>query len=276
MNNSGLIPYVKGCNKTLEKSFRKAGNGDIEKAIHELRVEIKKIRFAIHYAHHCNHQVAEKILSKPYKKIFKKAGLIRDLQMKLNMTEKHLSKSAAVNSEDSLRKTAKKLVKKFRSHLPYYLKSIKKGNRNVLKALKKIESMPGSRYAGSLIKRMKYWFGKIEKQRLHESRKTLKHVLYGVQMLPGLKAPLSKKINLDACERLQSAIGDWHDGVLFQQWLTANPLQKVPGLHEKIRAAIASDYKKIKREINLLWKASTKALLLSILSKFVTGFGATC
>src|SRR6478672_10443385 len=93
--------------------------------IHDLRVEIKKLRAVAQLVQYCASDFRKKKFLKPYNKIFKEAGQVRELQIEVSMFKK-------LNVTDGLERYTrhlKKQVKKAKHRLFAHL------NANLLNSL---------------------------------------------------------------------------------------------------------------------------------------------
>lgn len=258
MKPVALKRYFNERNDELVKCIKKFDARNSESSIHDLRVEIKKIHFVILYSLRPDKKHGEEKLYKTYKKIFKKAGAVRDVQMKQELIKKYFQKNSVSEIEDELKSKEKKYIRKFDSSADRYIKTTEKAKKNVLDEISNLQPPPALSYADDIIKRITLRFANLKKETLHESRKELKNVVYSEKMLPHIKDYLSRRINLAVCENLQRLIGSWHDKIVLLEWIREKGITKRSTGIKKLESAINYDYTQIKKSVITLFKQPVK------------------
>ncbi|HUB61937.1 MAG TPA: CHAD domain-containing protein [Puia sp.] len=177
-----------------------------EEALHRLRLGIKKIRALVRLSE----GVRGKRLAGDFrrlKKMFRQAGVIRDTNNQLHLLEERqlLSPEYKEQQVRQIGAAADKFARKIKS----YQKTGKKAERQLLADVHSIRG-----------RRIRRWFADeiigtgilltSAGDELHLARKKIKTLLYVLKLLPhGLAAQLN--LDKEYLDRLQSAIGKWHD-----------------------------------------------------------------
>jgi len=184
-------------------------SGDSE-ALHRLRLDLKKVKAFVQMVKECTAKRASKDMDL-LKKLFRQAGKIRDAGNMLQLLERFHSVPPEYKSEqDQLRITA---AREFHQHAQDYYKQGRKAGRRLLADVQAIRTRCiKDWYAARLIKIAVLLTASGDL--LHEARKKIKELLYVQRILP---APLVAGIGLnnDYLDRLQEAIGEWHDMVII-------------------------------------------------------------
>ncbi|MBS1661108.1 MAG: CHAD domain-containing protein [Bacteroidetes bacterium] len=180
-------------------------SGDSE-AIHKLRLGIKKVRAFVEMMKECSDRKAPKDFAL-LKKMFRQAGKIRDAENSLRLMERfHLDMGEFRAEQERLRVSA---TAEFKRKISLYRKKGKKAGRRLQADVLSIRTeCVKDWFAARLIKISVLLTGAGDL--LHEARKRIKELLYVQRVLP---VALAEEIGLnrDYLDRLQEAIGQWHD-----------------------------------------------------------------
>jgi CHAD domain-containing protein len=212
--------------------------------LHNLRVEIKKIRAAFAFA---KDVYREKFNADPIKPLFKKAGEIRELLINISMLKsKSVAQTKLVNE---LQKKAKNLRLEFVKQATEYDKEVKKFRA----AIDMPDQLPDKgkvkRYFKKAIGKAKTDLEHKNRENLHDLRKRIKTIMYAYHLLPK-KLRKEVDVNEDFIDQLQQKTGDWHDTYAAIDFLK----------NMKIEGAdtwIASLRKKEQRQFNALVSLQT-------------------
>src|SRR6185295_19171108 len=145
MNGVILKKYFDKRIKNLSALFDELKSGDPEEVIHKIHVEIKKIRFVITVICRFNPREDLKKLYSPFKKVFKKAGKLRDLEIKQQLIKKYFFKNMHHEAAKELKKKEEELLKHFISKTPDYKKETDVKDP-IHDALKKLPDIPNVKY----------------------------------------------------------------------------------------------------------------------------------
>ncbi|HXB34793.1 MAG TPA: CHAD domain-containing protein [Puia sp.] len=180
-----------------------------EKALHRLRLEVKKIRALVELVKVRSGKRAAGHVS-GLKKMFRKAGVIRDAGSRVRFLEERnlLSEGHREGQARSIRMA----TEKFTAKIHQYRKKGKKASKRLQTEMHPIHAGRVLRwYAGEIIRTGVLLGGAGHE--LHQARKKIKTMLYVQKILP---APITErvKLNTDYLDALQEAIGQWHDAVV--------------------------------------------------------------
>lgn len=183
-------------------------SNDLEE-LHKLRVEIKKIKSLVFLLTSSSKNKKLEVL----KQLFKLAGSIRTLQLKLAfLKENHISTSQQIQKRLD---TQLNKFQKLSSHYLSYIQVLSKGQGNSFHDIKnkQLESL----YKKRRQKVTNHLIDSLQQNKLHDYRKQIKYLLflYRVQHSKGSK--LSRKIV--AFDELQKTIGYWHDDIVHSKLL---------------------------------------------------------
>jgi CHAD domain-containing protein len=173
--------------------------------LHNLRVEIKKIRAAFSFA---KDVYKEKFSVDPIKPLFKKAGEIRELLINIAMLKSGSGGQTKLVNE--LRKKARDLRLEFVKQTAEYDKEVKKFRA----AIEMPDEVPDKgrvkRYFKRAIGKAKTDLENKDRENLHDLRKRIKTIMYAYHLLPK-KLQKEVDVNEDFIDQLQQKTGDWHD-----------------------------------------------------------------
>jgi CHAD domain-containing protein len=241
-----LRHYFNGKWKNLAGISKKLEKGPDSDLIHDLRLQVKKIKAVTELLksggkHPKNFSVSE------IKPMFKDAGTIRTAEMHLKQL-----KEAGLEHPDVRKELMAETINgyiKLIENQKKYLKDIRQTKKAFNKHIRSIKERKLKRYflyaVGALALELQ---GTLHTEQLHEFRKNIKELLYVFKMLP---QKLQRKINLNVpwLDQLQEAIGDWHDldltaSFLKEKGFTSSPAfrqvnQKVLEKLKQIRTALS-------------------------------------
>jgi CHAD domain-containing protein len=189
-----------------------------EKALHRLRLEIKKVRALVELVKVRSGKRAA-VHFAGLKKMFREAGVIRDAGSQVRFLEERqlLSKE----HRDRQTRTIQSAGDSFAAHIRQYRKKGKKASKQLKMDMHAIDAGLVQRwYAREIIRTGLLLSGSGDE--LHEARKKIKTMLYVQKILP--EAITGRvRLNTDYLDRLQDLIGQWHDVVVaIADWGTDN------------------------------------------------------
>lgn len=186
-------------------------SGEMED-LHHFRVQVKKIRAFMILAESGEKKLDLQQQLKPVKKLFKRAGEIRSVDLHLVMARRQLIKAGLL---DEQLKQRDKALAKFRPLAARHLHKSGRIKKRIHKQIKPIGNVHISLFYASNLKKIDKSLGRIcFDERLHSCRKQLKVLLYNQRLVGPL---LNIGFNKEYVDRLQTAIGDWHDNELAKQ-----------------------------------------------------------
>ncbi|WP_158860196.1 CHAD domain-containing protein [Lunatibacter salilacus] len=232
MEKNLLNKYVLDLLESLEQNFSAYTIHKKPKHIHQLRVDIKKLKAIFSFAKHIYKTKYNTIKLKP---LFRNAGQIREIQINIRLLN-----SVHDPPEELISRLEKKeniLIKQFIKKRSQYLK--------LIKDFKKKTSLPEilphkkaiKEYFKSELKNADGILEHIDRGGMHKFRKKLKKILYIYNSLP---KTIQKKIELNEVKinKQQKKLGNWHDtnsAIYFfsQEHFTAQTSKYIMKLVEK-------------------------------------------
>jgi CHAD domain-containing protein len=221
-----------------------------EKALHRLRLEIKKIRALVELAKVRSGKRAGAHFS-GLKKMFREAGVIRDAASQVRyLEERNLLTNA---HKDQQAKSIQLAADDFAAHIRRYRKKGKKASRRLKTDIKPIQTRRIQRWFAREIIRTGILLGSTRDE-LHEARKRIKTLLYIYKLLP---VAIAQRVLLNTgyLDELQESIGQWHDAVVaVVDWTEDNPAGKLMvqreclDKEEAVRALAGDFHQKIHRD----------------------------
>jgi CHAD domain-containing protein len=178
------------------------------KVLHKLRLEIKKITALINLLEYCRQMPLNPLQLKNLNKIFRLAGKVRSY--KIN------KKIIAAFGDDSMRhltgKNAAKAAKnKLRDAGKKYQRRMQQLNNTVSEQMAVINQQNLNAYLEGQLQHITSFQVNPHTVTLHALRKHIKEILNLYPLADGAMMPPIKKIQLARLDKLQDAIGQWHD-----------------------------------------------------------------
>lgn len=208
--------------KTLDKQFdemvinlRSLCKKFEQEKLHDLRLNNKKVKAIIHLLKECLHN--KNFSAKQSDELFDKAGKIRTAQLNLKTLEKNgVHNEVFQLQQNEIIKTESEEVCKRKDAYSRDIKGLKK---SIAKNLTGIDNQKIVSYYHKSIKELSVNFAPpINPAKLHDLRKIIKKLLYALKVIPpGLKKEIG--INTNYLDKLQDAIGQWHDSLVTLEML---------------------------------------------------------
>lgn len=228
MKKKDEIKYIKTLLKEIDSSLKAYSKKGKQDKLHEFRVGIKKLKAFLILADSAAPK--SKLLNKfrPVGRVFRRAGKIR---------------RAAINIEiaslPSLKKEQYNLLLvaegKFKLNRQYYRQKIKHAGTKLKANISPIDDLHISLFYEKHLQQIAGFLAHCDfSSSLHECRKQLKTLLYNYRLVGPL---LDIKLNEKYIDRLQQAIGDWHDNV--DAALNAPPNTALTRRQQQSKAVIA-------------------------------------
>jgi CHAD domain-containing protein len=218
--------------------------------LHELRVDIKKIKALIHFSDNC----IDSNLNKHYKwirKVFKQSGLIRSAWLNIETITKNNVKDAELYNRNMQEFENAHIEFLVMSH--YYRKKLKKATKKITLHLKDIhDKYILKEYDKKLNKLVEIYEGNNLIENLHESRKIIKDLIYVSDVLSNALVAKTK-INLSYFKKLEDLIGKWHDNDLALELLNnsnvnGGTMQKLKQNTQKMLNRITIEIKEFEKK----------------------------
>jgi CHAD domain-containing protein len=205
------------------KAFLETGD---QEDLHKFRVQIKKLRAMLLLFEKTSKENRLLKNFKPVRKIFKHAGNIRDAHINLQLSERYNFKNEFF--EGSQQKIIEDGTTEFRGKGEEFIKDIKTAHRKLKKQLPKVDDSQVASYYKSQLEQIATNFtvsGFTED--MHTNRKLIKILVYN-HKLAGHALDGKIPFNVSYLDKLQEAIGKWHDNLLAEQLFSLPELNDKP------------------------------------------------
>lgn len=202
-------------------------------ALHDFRVEIKKIRAIINFLQKCSSGKIPQTQADNLKAIFKQAGHIRSAHISRELGGSSSSQGSSPE-EGGFKTQAGHLCRQIHETLP---------DKLPVPEFRDISNQRILRSYHKKIKKLAFIFASSDMEpELHQSRKRIKSLIYLHKLLG---KSLKKELNLDLVylDELQDVIGQWHDAEMTLNQLpakTAKDRKQIQSLKDKSRELIDS------------------------------------
>ncbi len=177
-----------------------------QEELHRFRVQVKKIKALLRFSQ--GSSSAQHL--KPLQSIFKQAGKIRGAHIHLHLIEQYQLANAELKNRQE--KIEKDETRRFCLRYNVHTKSLQRTEKTIFSNFQDIKNKVIVRLYKKRLKKLARSFAQPTDHtaNLHKNRKEVKMLLYFHAMLPKL---LVKKLRLNTSylDRLQDAIGQWHD-----------------------------------------------------------------
>jgi CHAD domain-containing protein len=201
--------------------------------LHELRVELKRVRFIKNIIKELLGTESIDIVWKPLKKLFKELGEIRGQHVNIYRLNTTLGDSSKTSAYKHFNKKQVKLQERFHKNL----------NRKIVKLdilvatwhslVLRLPAWNDAQFIHHLKKQIaKKINQKTATKDLHAARHLLKAVIYSTELSPAMSIEVGKVFDIPVAIKLEDAIGDWHDLTLlsdskFNQLLKKKASKKI-------------------------------------------------
>jgi CHAD domain-containing protein len=232
-----LMKYANMRFQLLARCLRRYKKSPDTGTLHQIRLEIKKIKAILKLTDACVKRFNARKNYIPFRTIFQQAGKIREPELMYVL----LMRYEIGGIPDSLIPQSileASLSKQFQEEIPSFIRDIEEEERKIGKDVNKIRGREIERYIKSKKKEFRLLLqSKWNRGTLHKSRKVAKEIIY-------LSAVTKKtKTDLDPFyDKIQDAIGKWHDKQMLMPILKANGSRELGRLRMELRG----DVKKIK------------------------------
>jgi CHAD domain-containing protein len=205
------------------KTFLETGD---QEALHKFRVQIKKLRAMLLLFENTSKESGLLKNFKPVRQIFKYAGNIRDAHTNLELSERYKLKNELF--ETSQQKIIEEGTTEFQSKSAEFLKDIKTAHKKLKKQLHKVnDSQIAAYYKNQLEQIAANLTVSGFTEDMHTNRKLIKILVYN-HKLAGHALDGKVPFNVDYLDKLQEAIGKWHDNLLAEELFSLPELNDKP------------------------------------------------
>jgi CHAD domain-containing protein len=229
---------------TRLKAFLATGD---QEELHKFRVQTKKLRAMLMLFESTSKEHGLLKQFKPVRKIFKHAGNIRNAHVNLELSEKYQLKNERF--EIGQQQIIENETALFRNKSAEYLKEMNAANKRLKKLLQKVADDQIAAYYQTQVEHIAANLTTAGfDEEMHTVRKLIKILVYN-QKIAAETLKGSLQFNIAYLNKLQDAIGKWHDNMLAEE-LFSSPEMTDADIVDKIKHINSS----VKRKITLLAK----------------------
>ncbi|TWI96681.1 CHAD domain-containing protein [Mucilaginibacter frigoritolerans] len=205
------------------KLFLETGD---QEALHKFRVQIKKIKAILSLIEGSSDEKGLLKQFKPVRKIFKSAGYVRDAHVHLQLSSKYGFENEEF--ENNQQKIIEEGTIELQNKSKKIISNIKSTRKELKKQLPSVSNESIVQYYKQQLEQIAVNFtvsGFTED--MHTNRKLIKILVYNHKFAG---EALNSKLNFNKVylDKLQEAIGKWHDNVLAAQLFSSPPLNDKP------------------------------------------------
>jgi CHAD domain-containing protein len=207
-----LVFYQKVRFTYIQKLIGKLGQTMDAETLHDLRVELKRVRFlkTILVQHKKKKEVNKAY--EPFKKLFKQLGKIRGQQVNLYRLSTTRKKGVEASAQKHFQRERETLEQKLKKSLT---KSVNALRESMLAMEDMVALLPDWSEADLIKSLQKQVSKKIKKKtpekNLHRARHVLKSIIYSAELSSSMASKIGSTFNMETVISLEDAIGDWHD-----------------------------------------------------------------
>jgi CHAD domain-containing protein len=209
LNDKFHAYFVKVHQAMLQYAFATLENPDLEN-FHQLRIAVKRVRFVGATLRHFGGKKMDQLV-KPYRKLFHQAGKIRQHQVYTALIGKHAAHAPVEAFTRHFAKAEKELLKKWPNKVSRFFSANVHSYPRLLSAIKRWSTTEEEFIRMMTARVRKRFQHPISTDKIHNSRKLLKQMLYSCEVSPRLRQALNREFHLRIAITLEDAIGDWHD-----------------------------------------------------------------
>lgn len=231
--------------RSLIRHLRSYSRFRKSETIHQIRIDIKKLRAIIRALHACSYDYRNRNDHRLFQKISHLAGRIRNADVLLQLLLQYHVKGWPVEDTPSYQA----LLTTFRLQIPEFIKQAKKKGMKLESFSGKVNRNMFNRYLRRKRKKVKGELSPIpQMSMIHEIRKDIKEVLY----LSQVNKSVSKHHGF--YDKMQELIGTLHDKQVLLDLLKKDNIKLTRTEEEMIQSDCLSDKKEIIRLASEFYK----------------------
>lgn len=255
-----LTNYYKREIRVLKQSLNKASKGFNKKAIHQLRVSIKKLKafyklIETLYPHEFN--TAKHLM--PFHEAFENAGILRETQVNKELIKDYsVSQSSLKGYNSYLTMQEGKADKNLKKNISV-IKTSKPGTyrHEISKLCKNLNDSHFNKECNSFIKKKVKKIKELRtspasRKTLHQIRKHLKQVVYIINIQQKTTPGTYTQNFIKELKHTEVMIGNWHDHVILIASLKDYESQAHPPVAKTLKKIITAITNQNKRQAQLL------------------------
>ena len=216
MESGIILSFFSTRLKSIEGQLRRFEHDRKMERLHQIRVDIKKIRAILSFVEKVYCQNFE---SDSLKTLFTNAGEIRQCQITIELLES--ISFPPQNIIQNLKQKQEVLINEFLIAIPSYLKLVNQFQENFNLNFRNPSEKAIANYLASRRMKANRSFNQRRRSKMHRFRKLLKKIMYVYGMLPKkMKKLLDLKVGL--INKVQNEVGEWHDTYAAIDFLILN------------------------------------------------------
>jgi len=211
--------------------------------LHQVRVELKKIKNLIDLLAFNSKQFTPPVVYEPLKNMFGEAGRIRESDVLHQLFKDYKLKKFEKEIIPEVRKKKNQLITAFHQKTKQYKKIVKQTGKKSEKYLAGVNRKILRKYILKAEHKLnKKMLSKFRQDELHKMRKRMKQIVFLSEIVSAKNIP--KKIKL--YNKVQNIIGRWHDKSVLIGLLKGNRSSSCKVVIRKLRSGCTRDIKLIK------------------------------
>jgi CHAD domain-containing protein len=223
-----------------------------DETLHDLRVELKRIRFIKNVVLQYLEDSGINKAYKPFRKLFKKLGKIRGQHVNIYRLKTTLTNTSEPSAQKHFEKKKQRLEEQLLHLINKSMDGLHAGINTLNKFALRIKAWSDDDFVRSLKRQVRKRITKrTTKKNLHRARHLLKAVMYSAELSPVLAKKIHKVFNVPVVKHLEDAIGDWHDLSLLLKGKTVQLLKSKT--RRKIEGKKQQELKRVSHQIPKLF-----------------------
>jgi CHAD domain-containing protein len=237
--------------KSLIKHLKKYKNNRDPEALHQIRVDIKKIKAALQVIKNGKKGFKAHKNFIPFRKIFRRADNIREPDVLMQMLKRY---QPGEITDDRIFGSRKHSAKAFESDIPYFIWTVKSHAKKLEALSNKVRSDDLRKYLQGKKQELKSLLYPRPRMRIiHEVRKAVKEIIYLSEVQDTLKGKEAKFY-----DKVQDTIGQLHDKQVLLGIIKNKKDETSITQREAIKSESLSDKKEIFRLVREYYGHSLK------------------
>jgi len=216
---------------------------DDQEILHQIRVEIKKIKALLRLLHYARRKFDYHHAFLPFRDIFRACGAIRDPYVMYKLMAEITEEPHHTNIGNDQR------IIDFRKQIPAYILAIEIQEQKLPQIAGRVSGHTYRKYLRKKRRELRRrLFPKFKRSQLHDIRKLMKEIWY-LSAITKIKKPV-----LRFYRKAAGLIGDWHDKQILIQRIASSGIQR-PELIAMLRRIGEDDLKQLKPVVRKFYRA---------------------
>jgi len=223
--------------KRLHDLLNAIADGNEKEALHQIRLEIKKIKAILRLIHFNDKQFRDHKHYRSLRTIFREAGSIRDASLRQELLNQY------TQIHTPFFRSSDKPAQIFLGNIPAHIKKLRHEKKRMIKEVSTIKTRTYSLYLHKKNEELTYLLSEgISQKELHGLRKLIKEINY-------LTSVKTKKSKIDPfLIESASLIGHWHDKKIIIPWIRSHAPHEKDTI-KKLQTESNSDIQQLRKMI---------------------------